>query len=378
MAATIEPAAIRRRHNYVAAVLSEWAGPLFGSMAHIRCGAPTPPAEWRRLAIFGSSHIGDVLYRTPSLDALRQGLPDCHITYICEPQAAELLETNPAVDAVLPIMGPGWRRSRRTQAALREARFDAALSTDHIAYHADLLLTVSLGIPNRTAFAHKGMSALATRRVPAHYPRPFAAYMRAMVADLIDAEPTWPLTPRLALTPADARDADEAWDALGLTDDRPVIACTLTNRQPLTRTWPVASFLRALAMVAERTAGQIVLCGGPADAERLRAAAAESPVPCHILAGRLRLRAFGAFLQRTALLLATDSGPRHIGNAVGTPVVFVRSLNVSRVENGAYCDTETDVSPEDEWLSPVAQDAALARLSPARVAEACLEVLARD
>jgi heptosyltransferase I len=180
------------------------------------------------------------------------------------------------------------------------------------------------------------------------------------------------------LTPDDIRDADEAWRELRLADDRPVVACTLTNRQPLTRTWPVSSYMRALTIIAKRTGCQIVLCGGSADAERLRAVAAESPAPCHVLAGRLNLRAFGAFLRRMALLLATDSGPRHIGNAVGTPVVFVRSLNVSRVENGAYCDSETDVSPEDEWLSPAAQDAAFARLSPEHVADVCLEVLARD
>ena len=38
-----------------------------------------------------------------------------------------------------------------------------------------------------------------------------------------------------------------------------------------------------------------------------------------MLAGRLGLRAFGAFLTRCDALLGTDSGPRHIANAVGTP-----------------------------------------------------------
>jgi ADP-heptose:LPS heptosyltransferase len=359
----LEPASIRRARNHAGAVLTEWAAPILGSWARARCGPPTPPAEWRRLVILGSSHIGDVLFRTPSLPALRQALPLCHITYACEPLAADLLATNPNVDVT---------RSVTSTADLRD--FDAALCTNHIAYHRDLMTATRAGIPNRVAFVHKGLSALASWPVRANYPRPAPAYTRAMIAAVTGLEPTWPLTPQIFLTDHDVAQAGAAWRELGLGPSRrdggrPVVACTLTNRQPITKTWPVKSYLRTLELIARDSDGpEIVLCGSVEDAPLLHEAAAACAVPCKVLAGRLPLRAFAAFLQQCDVLLCSDSGPRHMANAVGTRVVFVRSLNVSRIEIGAYCDAETDACGDDEWLSPAAQDAALARLDPASVA----------
>jgi len=337
-------------------MLSEWAAPVLRPLARARCGPPTPPADWRRLVILGSSHIGDVLFRTASLPALRRALPRCHITYACEPLAAELLATNPNIDATLTLRRVGDLEG-----------FDAALCTNHIAYHTELVMATLAAIPNRVAFVHKGFSALATWPVRAHYPRPAAAYTRAMVAAVTGTEPTWPLTPQVFLTADDAREADAGLPTQEIDTARPLIACTLTNRQPRTRTWPVTAYLRTLEILARDTGAAIVLCGSADDAPLLHDAAAACAAPCRVLTG-LRVRAFAAFLRRCDVLLCTDSGPRHIANAVGTPVVFVRSLNVSRVEIGAYCDTEVDVCGDDEWLSPTAQDAALAHLHPHHVA----------
>jgi ADP-heptose:LPS heptosyltransferase len=113
----------------------------------------------------------------------------------------------------------------------------------------------------------------------------------------------------------------------------------------------------------------VVLCGSADDEPVLRRAAGLADFPCLVMAGQLPLRAFAAFLARCHALLATDSGPRHLANAVGTPVVFARSLNVSRIENGVYCDNETDLCGPEEWLrAREPQDAALGRITPEAVA----------
>jgi ADP-heptose:LPS heptosyltransferase len=328
------------------------------------------------VAILGTSHIGDVLYRTPSLAPLRAALPDARITYICEPGSAEVLETNPDIDEVLPISDDtAWWRSPRARSILREQRFDAALCSNHIAYHDDLLLATTLGIPNRVAFSHRGLTGLATISVAPEYPSPAPAYFRAMVAAITGRAPDWSLEPVLHLTPEDHAEAEAATRELGLDTEQPVIACTLTHRQRKTAAWAPSAYLSALAVVAQSRPFQVVLCGSRADAAVLEQVAATAPMRCRVLAGRLGLRAFGAFLTRCDALLATDSGPRHIANAVGTPVVFVRSLSVSRVEAGHYSANEVDMAPAAEWLSLRDQEAALSRLAPERVAAVLLDTL---
>ena len=49
-------------------------------------------------------------------------------------------------------------------------------------------------------------------------------------------------------------------------------------------------------------------------------------------------------MKRCSLVFCPDSGPRHIANAVGTPVVFVRNLFSDRVETGSYCSNEWDLA----------------------------------
>jgi ADP-heptose:LPS heptosyltransferase len=103
----------------------------------------------------------------------------------------------------------------------------------------------------------------------------------------------------------------------------------------------------------------IVLCGTAGDRERLNAAATTLGGRVYVAAGDLSLRGFGAFLRECTALFTLDSGPRHLGNAVGTRVLFARNMGHSQVEAGKYCATETDIAPDGEYLS----DAAIQRVA---------------
>ena len=52
----------------------------------------------------GHTHIGDILYRTCSLPALREHLPDCEWSYAVTPGTAEVLQGNPHVREILPVI----------------------------------------------------------------------------------------------------------------------------------------------------------------------------------------------------------------------------------------------------------------------------------
>lgn len=327
------------------------------------------PTDWRRVVILGSAHIGDVLYRTASLPHLRRALPNARITYVCAPLTAEILETDPNVDEVLPLIGADriWKRSQAARAALRERAFDAALCTDHIDYGGDVLLALEVGIPNRATFVHKGLGGLSTFPVRPTMPQPAPAFFRLMVATLTGAEPAWDLTPRITLTVEDRRRAEEIWRELAIPAGRTVVACSITWRQsnPL---WPSPSFMRTLELLGQRADLDVVLCGSAGDAAVLQAAAQASPLRCHVLAGRLSLRPLAALLGRCNAFLGPDSGLRHIANAVATPVVFTRNLAASQVETGVYCDNETDIAPPGDYLSRDRQITELARIDPMEVA----------
>lgn len=85
------------------------------------------------------------------------------------------------------------------------------------------------------------------------------------------------------------------------------------------RRWPVERFRETMREL--RANGiPVVLVGGPGD----EWAAAELSGDFDLdLTGKLPLAQFLSFLKRAALLITHDSGPLHMGDLVGTPIIGV-------------------------------------------------------
>lgn len=366
---TVRRDSFGKGHNYYLALASEFAAPALRLAARMRAGAPTPRAFWRKGLIIGHSHIGDVLYRTPSLPFLRIALPKCEWHYLTAPVAAAVLQGNPNIDRVLPLLAgdDSWNLRPGGFELLRSERYDVALCTNSLRHHPDLLLSTALAIPNRVAYSHKGLSGLITHPVAIEYPSPFPMYFRAMVASLGEAAGDWPAVPQVHIDEADARLAEECWSRLDAAG-RPVIACCPTTRQP-DGGWPRRLFMQSLQLAYADTECVVALCGSASDEPILRSLADESTLNCRVLAGSLPLRAFASFLGRCQLVFAQDSAPRHLGNAVRVPVAFFRNLAASRVESGTYCEGERDLAPLNvEVAGPAEREATYQAVTPESIA----------
>jgi ADP-heptose:LPS heptosyltransferase len=342
-------------------------------------GATSEPRAWRKGLIVGHNHIGDVLYRTCSLSQLAEGLPDCKWSYLASPSSAELLEGNPALSEVLPwnTGENSWDLDKGKFGELRRRNFDVVLCTNTLRHYPDLGLGVALGIPNRVAYSHKGLSGLITRPAPIEFPRPYAEYFRAMVADLTGRSPDWPLQPRVYPDDVDVSAAARARSELGLTDDARVVVCALTTRQA-SGNWPRSHLVTALESARAELDFEIVLTGGPRDLPELDSVAREFSFPVRVLAGKLGLRALTAFFARCSAMLTLDSGPRHMGNAAGIPVLFARNLSHSREEAGKYCATEIDLAPQVEYLSNDNTQRVVGGIPASQTAGTLVETLRRE
>lgn len=372
---SVQARAFRKRHNLALAYASEMLAPLLRAGARVIArDSPSAPARWRRGLIIGHTHIGDLLYRTCSLAVLRESLPDCEWVYAASPRSAAVLEHNPYIAETLPIVRGenSWSLASGGLAKLRSYGFDAVLCTNTLRHHPDLAVATAARAPNRAAFVGKGFSGLITHPVSLNFPSAYAGYFRSMVAELTGRAPDWPLRPRVYPSPADETKATEIWNRFGFSASRPVVAVSLKTRQAKGN-WPEDVLLSVLNAARERMDFDVAFCGAQSDAGPLHSVAASLPYAARVLAGEAKLLPFAAFLSRCAALLTMDSGPRHMGNAMGIPVVFARNLSHSRIEAGKYCDTETDLAPDAEYLS----DGETERVARAQSVPLMAEVLLR-
>ncbi|HEY7898208.1 MAG TPA: glycosyltransferase family 9 protein [Gemmatimonadaceae bacterium] len=345
----------RDRRHYVLAVGSELVAPALRIVARrLSRGAPTDPQTWRRALIVGHGHIGDVLCQTVSLDSLARGLPECRFDYLTTPLAAEVLVGNPAITHILP-----WNSDSRPNAItadnvlkLRAFSYDAILCTNVVRHQEALRLAFELRIPNRVAFVHRGLSGLVTLPVHLAAPTTPAAQSRLMAEAITGQRDMSETRPRVFPSANDVAHADAEWVRLGLKTGDFVVICSATTRQRIGNV--PREFFESVLSSVQRIAphAKIVLTGSGDDAPVLNAMATALGNGVVVSAGNLSLLGFAALLSRCSVHFCMDSGPRHLANAVGTPVVFTRNLAVRASEAGAYCPTEIDVMPDASYLRP--------------------------
>ena len=369
----------RKFSNYLWGAVSEAVAPMLRGLANTCSrGQTTPRHLWRRGLILGHTRIGDLLYRTCSLEYLKHGLADCDWHYLAAEDSGEVLRGNPFLESVLPLCATtaSLRLADGAMEKLRKLDFDVALCTNAESYWLDLSLALRLRIPNRVAFVHRGLSGLVTHPVSCRYPSAWPAYFRDLVASVTGTPPDWPLVPRIYASQEDERAAEILWNKLQLRPASPVLVCFMTTREK-SLIWPRDCYHKALALVQSNRPTQIVLAGSRGDQTDLTDFARQCEFGCHVAAGELNLRALCSFLRRCDGVLAPDSGSRHIANAAGTPVVFIRNLFCSKVETGKYCENEIDISPDVEFIAPEEQEQYLRQVTPENAAHAILKALAK-
>ncbi len=293
--------------------------------------APDRPT---RLLLVRLRQIGDVVFTTPAISALRDHFQNCHITYVVEPAAAAVVEGHPAIDEL--IVAP---RTRGTAAfvsdlglvrRLRAQRFDIAIDF-HGGPRASLLTWLS-SARVRVGYEVMGRAWMYTRRVK----RPRALRPRHSVEnqwDLLSALGVPPPDPERypVVMPVDRRAADDVDARLagaGVAQSDHVIVLHVSAGNPFRR-WPVSSFAEVTATLAaggERR--RIVVTSGPSEAaaasdviETARAALPPDARARVLVCGEFTLAELRALLERAVLYVGGDSGPMHIAATSRVPMV---------------------------------------------------------
>jgi predicted lipopolysaccharide heptosyltransferase III len=287
-----------------------------------------------RILLIRLREIGDVVFTTPAVHALRRRFPDAHLTYIVEPAAAPVVVDNPHLDRVIVAARASGVRGALGDVALglrlRRERYDLAIDF-HGGPRASLLTWLS-GAPVRLGYEIIGRAWMYTHRVA----RPRVLRHRHSVENQWDllaslgiAAPDRALFPvEMPLDPAAAARVADRLARAGVPETDALIVVHVSAGNPFRR-WPPEHFADLVSGLAQAAATyRIVVTSGPseqgaaerviADARtRLTADARERVLSC----GEFTLTELRALLDRAALYIGGDSGPLHIAASTTVPIV---------------------------------------------------------
>jgi ADP-heptose:LPS heptosyltransferase len=239
------------------------------------------------------ARLGDVILLLPALRSLKAAFPDARLTFLTGHRCAPLANLCPQIDEVIAVDrvamrdGPVWRALRKMAGLVREIRgnrFDIVV--DFHSFRETNLLTWVSGAPVRV-----GMK---------RYNAPYLSF-----CFIPDDLRTWagqnlPAGPKIALY-ADAPVGD--------------------------RVWPPERFASVADFAVERLGATVLVFSGEEGsglAERVRKA---SRIPARMLTfTSVTIPELAALIASTQLLVSNDTGPMHLGPALGVPTLGLFSV----------------------------------------------------
>jgi len=292
----------------------------------------------KSIAILRMSALGDVVMTLPLLRTLQKAYPRTKIHWIVSRPFHTIVEGISGVELIV-IDKPRsplslWRLYRQ----MRQYDFDWLL-VPQASMRANLVMLAT------RARRKIGFGALHSRDL-----------QRWFVDEVVPAYPEHLIDSFLRFaTYVGAREHVLAWDlplrpAEHAWAKAQVEACTgiklavvLAASKP-ERNWPVERYREALNRLAARWPLTVVLIGGPGEHERALAATLKQDLaaPVRDLVGRTDLRQLAALLGQVDALLAPDTGPLHIAQAMKKPVVGLFAVAPSK-KTGPYLEPQWTV-----------------------------------
>ncbi len=292
--------------------------------------AKSPP---RTLCLLRTSALGDASHVVPLVRTLQTNWPQTKLTWLIGKLERRLVGDIAGVEFITFDKAAGLAGFKTVRAELAGRHFDALLQMQ-VALRANLLsllinAEVRIGYDAARSKDFHGLTI--NRRIPAHAGQHVLDGLGSFVEPLglKQTEVRWDIP-----IPDDAR----AFAEQHLPGSEPTLLVSPCSSHPL-RNWRPERYAAAMDHAAHKLGWRVVLCGGPSAYERefgnaVLAACKQKPMD---LIGKDTLKQLLALLQRATLLLSPDSGPMHLANAVGTPVLGLHAAtNPNR--SGPYSD----------------------------------------
>lgn len=278
------------------------------------------------ICILRLSALGDVTHVVPVVRAIQSHWPNTKITWVCGAFERKLLTNLEDVRFVTFNKSAGFAGYRALWRSLRETHFDVLLhmQVSARANFASLGIRAKLRLGWDSTRARDMHSLCINARVPfvqqQHQVLGFLSFAQTLGIPV--TKPSWQF-------PIDTQEqafVDEHLDA-----NRRTLIISPSSSHTL-RNWTVEGYAAVADHAMQSHNMQVILCGGPSASEIALAQSISDATHGALidLTGKDTLQQLIALIDACDVVLSPDSGPLHLANALGKPVIGLFACTWSR------------------------------------------------
>jgi heptosyltransferase I len=296
--------------------------------------SPVALAELRSILIIKLSAIGDVVHTLPLLEVLRKNLPKARIDWLVEEDASDLIEGHSALDRVIVSRRKLWLKNLagrgRTRTTIKEMlgfvkelrseQYDLVIDMQGL-FKSGLLTGLARG-RRKIGFtwAREG-STLFLSEPPffedQHRQHAIKRYLET--ATILGCE-LKPWIGRIPVRGSHEHRVDGLLRDCGLNGNR--LAAINPMAKWETKLWEPERFAGLADRIHDQLDMTVVFTGSKEDHPVIEAICSRMKNQGAVnLAGRIGLKELASLYTRCEVLISTDTGPMHIGAAMGCPVI---------------------------------------------------------
>jgi heptosyltransferase II len=282
--------------------------------------------------------IGDLVMATPVLTDLRKAYPEARLTAMCRTPLCDLLYEDPEIDELFcfsKVSGFGRHNEKRNIIEkLRKGKYDLGILLTHSFSSAWWFWQGS--VANRVGYECNGRRLLLTYSIPLHeriQNQHLVITYKTLLLPL--GIPLSDTSPRLFLKEKEIEDARELLQQHGISKEQLIVGINPGATYGSAKCWLPERFREVTQRLLREPNVSIVYFGDGATAQLVKEICHGLSPKVVNLAGLTSLRELACLISLCDVLLTNDSGPMHIADAVGTPIIALFG-STNEIVTGPY------------------------------------------
>lgn len=283
----------------------------------------------QNILIIKPSSLGDIAQTLPVAKVLKTHFPNVEISWLVNKEYVELLRLFPFIDKIMPFNRSGWRNIRYLRRTVKEfvkcikdiraQRFSMVIDLQGL-FRSGFVTALSkaslkVGFGNAREYA----SIFYNKRI---YPGPDKINAQERYLSIVEeiyGIRQWAGLSNEVNIPGKIEDwAEKVWGAY----DKVRIVLNPGGRWD-TKRWPVYKYAGLINELNNKYKAKILLIGDKNDCTTAIDMLNRIDSPVEDLIGKTTLTGLVAILNKCNILITNDSGPMHIADYLGKPVVAI-------------------------------------------------------